>query len=41
MCKEVHNYMAGIRLPCKYRDKAFLNEETRKTHYKIISRIEK
>ena len=41
MCKEVHNCMAGIRVPCKYRDKAVLNEETRITHYKIINRIEK
>ena len=41
ICKEVHNYMAGIRVPCKYCDKAFLNKETRKTRYKIIHRIEK
>ena len=41
ICKEVHIYMAGIRVPCKYCDKAFLNKETRKTRYKIIHRIEK
>ena len=39
ICKEVHNYMAGIRGPCKYCDKAFLNKETRKTHYQVIHRI--
>ena len=39
-CKEVHNYMAGIRVPCKYCHKAFLNKETQKTHYKTIHRIE-
>ena len=36
ICKDGHNYMAGIRVLCKYCDKAFLNKETRKTHYKII-----
>ena len=36
ICEEVHNYMAGIRVPCKYCDKAFLNKETQKTHYKTI-----
>ena len=41
ICKKVHNYMVGIRVPCKYFDKAFLNKETRKTHYQVIHRITK
>ena len=41
ICKEVHSCMVGIRVPCKYCNKAFLNKETRKTHYKIIHQIEK
>ena len=39
--KYIHEYMAGIRIPCKYCEKLFLAKETRKTHYKIIQRIEK
>lgn len=39
--KYIHEYMAGIRIPCKYCEKLFLTKETRKTHYKIIQRIEK
>ena len=41
ICKAVHEYMKGIRVPCKYCNKLFLNKETLKTHYKIIHRIEK
>ena len=39
ICKAVHEYMKGIRVPCKYCNKLFLNKETLKTHYKIIHRI--
>ena len=40
--KEVHNYMADIRVPCKYCDKAFLKKETHtKKHYQVIHRITK
>ena len=38
--KYIHEYMAGIRIPCKYCEKLLLTKETRKTHYKIIQRIE-
>ena len=39
--KNIHEYMKGIRVPCKYCDKLFLNKETLNTHYKVIHRIEK
>ena len=35
------DYMKGIRVPCKYCIKRFLNKDTLKMHYKIIHRIEK
>ena len=41
ICKNVHEYMKGIRVPCKYSIKQFLNIDTLKTHYKVIHRIEK
>ena len=37
----INEYMQGIRVPCKYCEKAFLSKETPETHYKIIHRIEK
>ena len=37
----IHEYMKGIRVPCKSCEKSFLSKETRKTHYKIIHRVEK
>ena len=37
----LNEYMQGIWVPCKYCEKSFLSKETRKTHYKIIHRIEK
>ena len=40
ICKNVHEYMKGIRVPCKYAIKQFLNIDTLKTHYKVIHRIE-
>jgi len=30
--KNIHEYMKGIRVPCKYCNKRFLNMETLKTH---------
>ena len=40
ICKQVHKYMAGVRVPCKYCTRAFLNKETLKKHI-VIHRIEK
>ena len=39
--KNILEYMKGIRVPCKYCIKRFLNTDTLKMHYKIIHRIEK
>ena len=39
--KNIHEYMKGIRVPCKYCIKQFLNKDTLKIHYKVIHRIEK
>ena len=39
ICKAVHDYMQGVRLPCKYCNKLFLTKESCKTHYKVIHRI--
>ena len=37
--KAIHEYMGGIRVPsCKYCEKIFHSKETRKTHYKVITR---
>ena len=41
ICMQLHKYMAGVRIPCKYCTKAFLNKETLEKHYNIIHRIEK
>ena len=41
ICKRLHKYMDGIRIPCKYCSKAFCNKETLNNHYKVIHRIEK
>ena len=41
ICKNIHDYMKGIRVPCKYCIKQFLNKDTLKIHYKVIHRIEK
>ena len=41
ICKRLHKYMEGIRIPCKYCSKAFCNKETLNNHYKVIHRIEK
>ena len=39
--KNIHKYMAGVRIPCKYCPKAFCNKTTLNNHYKVIHRIEK
>ena len=39
--KNIHDYMKGIRVPCKYCIKQLLNKDTLKMHYKVIHRIEK
>ena len=39
--KNIHHYMKGIRVPCKYCIKHFYNKDTLKIHYKVIHRIEK
>ena len=41
ICKNIHDYMKGIRVPCKYCIKQFLNKDTLKIHYKVIHRIQK
>ena len=41
ICMNIHDYMKGVRVPCKYCIKRFLNKDTLKMHYKIIHRIEK
>ena len=41
ICKRLHKYMDGIRIPCKYCSKAFCSKETLNNHYKVIHRIEK
>ena len=39
--KNIHKYMAGVRIPCKYCPKAFCSKTTLNNHYKVIHRIEK
>ena len=39
--KNIHDYMKGIRVPCKYCIKHFYNKDTLEMHYKVIHRIEK
>ena len=41
ICMQLHKYIAGVRVPCKYCTRAFLNKETLGKHYKVIHRIEK
>ena len=41
ICKKLHKYMDGVRIPCKYCTKAFTNKEKLEIHYKVIHRIEK
>ena len=39
ICIEVHDYMKGVRLPCKYCIRHFHNTDTLETHYRVIHRI--
>lgn len=39
--KQIHKYMTGVRIPCKYCSKAFCKTKTLNTHYKFFHRIEK
>ena len=39
--KNIHKYMAGVRIPCKYCPKAFCSKKTLNKHYQVIHRIEK
>ena len=39
--KNIHKYMAGVRIPSKYCARAFRNKKTLNKHYKVIHRIEK
>ena len=39
--KNIHKYMAGVRIPCKYCTRAFRNKKTLNKHYKVIHKIEK
>ena len=39
--KNIHKYMTGVRIPCKYCTRAFINQETLNKHYRVIHRIEK
>ena len=39
--KQIHKYMAGVRIPCEYCPKAFCNKKTLSSHYKVFHRIEK
>ena len=41
ICKQIHKYMTGVRLPCEFCPKAFCNTKTLNTHYRIFHRIEK
>lgn len=41
IAKNIHDFMEGVRLPCKFCNRDFLSKETRKRHYKIIHGIEK
>ena len=39
--KNIHKYMAGVRIPCKYCPKEFCSKKTLNKHYQVIHRIEK
>ena len=39
ICMNIHEYMKGIRLPCKYWIKHFYNKDTLETHYRVIHRL--
>ena len=39
ICMNIHDYMKGIRVPCKYCIKHFYNKDTIKTHYRVIHKL--
>ena len=39
ICKNIHEYIKDIRVPCKYCIKQFLNKDTPETHYRVIHRL--
>ena len=41
ICRKIHRYMEGVRIPCKYCPKVFCNKKTLSSHYKFFHRIEK
>ena len=41
MSKLLHKYMAGVRIPCEYCNKAFRKKKTLNSHYRVFHRIEK
>ena len=41
ICMQLHKYMAGVRVPCKYCTRAFLNKETLEKHYKLYIELKK
>ena len=41
ICKKIHKYMSGVRIPCEYCSKAFCNKKTLSSHYSVFHRIEK
>ena len=41
ICKSIHKYMDGVRIPCEYCPKAFCNKNALNTHYKVFHRIGK
>ena len=41
ICKKIHQYMEGVRIPCEYCVKVFCNKKTLSNHHKYFHRIEK
>ena len=41
ICKKIHKYMEGIRIPCEFCTKAFCNKNTLISHLRIFHRIAK
>ena len=41
ICKQIHKYMTGVRIPCEFCTKAFCNKSTLTTHLKVFHRIVK
>ena len=39
ICMNIHEYMKGVRVPCKYCIKHFYNKDTLETHYRVIHRL--